>query len=115
MYLLPSISSSIIRCYIINRVWRTEISLLIFIVKALLIGYRREELACCVESLQLDLGLKSLLGFHHHINHLVSVVVPFLNAPEVSGAALAINVEEYGDNDSRNTVLSESVKLYNVT
>jgi len=65
-------------------------SSLIFIVKALLAGYRRKELACCVESLQLDLGLKSVLGLHHHINHLEPVIVPFPNAPEVSDTSFTV-------------------------
>ena len=63
------------------------------IVKALLVGYGRKELACCVESLEFDLGLKSVLRLHHHINHLETIIVPFPDAPEVPGPALVVDDE----------------------
>ena len=46
-----------------------------------------------METLQLDLGLKSLLSLHHHINQFIPIIVPFLDAPEVSGSALVIDNE----------------------
>ena len=44
-----------------------------------------------MESLQLDLGLKPVLSLHHYVNHFEPVIVPFLDAPEVSGSALVID------------------------
>ena len=67
-----------------------------------------------MESLEFDLCLKPVLGLHHHVNHLKPVIVPFLNAPEVSGPALVVNDEGHGamlqaflkENESANTAVS---------
>ena len=70
--------------------------LFVFIVKALLVGYRREELACSVESLQFNLGFKPDLSLHHYINYLISIIALFLDGRDVSELMHIINDEGRG-------------------
>ena len=44
-----------------------------------------------VELLEFDLGLEAVLGFHYHVHQFIVVIVPFLDATEVAGAAFVVN------------------------
>ena len=59
----------------------------------LLIACRQVKAAMGVEFLELDLGFEAVLGFHYHIHQFVVVFVPFLDATEVTGAALVVDDE----------------------
>ena len=57
----------------------------------LLIACRQVETAVGVEFLEFDLGFEAVLGFHYHVYQFIPVVVPFLDATEVTGAALVVD------------------------
>ena len=46
-----------------------------------------------VEFLEFDLGFKTVLGFHYNVYQLIAIIVPFLDATEVTGAAFVIDDE----------------------
>ena len=66
------------------------------------------------EFLELDLGFEAVLGFHHHVHQFVPVVVPFFNAPKISGAAFVVDDEWHNavaqaflkQNESANTTIA---------
>ena len=67
-----------------------------------------------VELLEFDLGFEAVLDFHDYVYQFVVIVVPLLDATEVSGATLIVN-DEWHDivaqafleqNESANTTIS---------
>ncbi len=43
------------------------------------------------EFLEFDLGFEAVLGFHYHIYQFIPVIMPFLDATKVTGAAFVVD------------------------
>ena len=48
-----------------------------------------------VEFLEFDLGFEAVLGFHYNIYQFVSVIVPFFDAADITGAAFVVDDERH--------------------
>ena len=96
-------------CEFVIYFLRTEYETLIFVGRRivhshhrkchpnfLLVGCRGIKLSLCAESQQFDLGFKPVLRFHYYVDHLEAIIMPFLDAPEVSGSALIVDDEGHG-------------------
>ena len=54
---------------------------------------RQVETGVGVELLEFDLGFEAILGFHYHVHQFVVVIVPFLDAPEITGSPFIVDDE----------------------